>query len=64
MQCCCLLRKEIPGGIVCRRSLWYLIIGTWLDRVDEIGKLDRVLDKENRDVVADNIEISLVRVAL
>src|SRR6202050_4173028 len=30
--------------------------------MDEIGKLDRILDKEDRDVVADEIEIALVGV--
>ena len=35
-----------------------------LHRMDEIGKLDRVLDEEHRDVVADEIEIALVGVEL
>jgi hypothetical protein len=30
-----------------------------LDRVDEVGKLHRVLDEEDRDVVADQIPVAL-----
>jgi hypothetical protein len=33
-------------------------------RVDEVGKLHRVLDEEDRDVVADQVPVALVRVEL
>ena len=35
-----------------------------LHGVDQVGELDRVLDEEHRDVVADQIEVSLLRVEL
>ena len=35
-----------------------------LDRVNEIGKLHRVLDKEHRDVVADQVPVALLRIEL
>jgi len=30
--------------------------------MDEVGKLDRILDEEDGNVVADKVEIALVRV--
>ena len=39
-------------------------VGLLLDRVDEVGELDRVLDEEDRDVVADEIPVALLRVEL
>ena len=35
-----------------------------LHRMDEVGKLHRVLDEEHRDVVADDVEITFVRIEL
>ena len=39
-------------------------IGLHLHRVDQVGKLDRVLDEEHWDVVADQIPIAFTRVEL
>ena len=36
-------------------------IGLHLHRVDQVGELDRVLDEEDRDIVADQIPIALLR---
>ena len=35
-----------------------------LDRMDEVGKLDRVLNEEHRNVIADQVPISLLGVEL
>jgi hypothetical protein len=32
--------------------------------MDQVGKLDRVLDEENRDIVADDVPVALLRVEL
>jgi hypothetical protein len=47
-----------------RGVLGIAAVGLHLHRVDEIGKLDRVLDEEDGNVVADEIEIALVGVEL
>ncbi len=39
-------------------------VGLRLDGVDEVGKLDRVLDEEDRNVVADEIPVALLGVEL
>ena len=39
-------------------------IGRLLDGVDQVRELDRVLDEEDRDVVADEIPVALLRVEL
>ena len=31
----------------------------FLHRMDQVGKLDRVLDEENRDIVADDVPVAL-----
>ena len=55
-------RDEIPERVMRRGVLGIAAVGLHLDRMDEIGKLDRILDEENRDVVADEVEIALVRI--
>ena len=35
-----------------------------LHRVDQVGELHRILDEEDRDVVADEIPVALVRIEL
>ena len=47
-----------------RLSLRYLIMRLGLDSVHEVGELDRILDEEDGDVVADEIPVALVRVEL
>ena len=39
-------------------------VGLLLGGVDQVGELDRVLDEEHRDVVADEIPVALLRVEL
>ena len=52
-------------NVSCARGvLWEAAIGLHLHRVDQVGKLDRVLDEEHRDVVADEIEVAFFRVEL
>ena len=46
-----------------RRSLRHLAVRARLDRVDEVRELDGILNKENRNVVSNYIEISLIGVA-
>jgi hypothetical protein len=50
-----LLAKEVPGRIVGCCCLGNLAVLLWLDRMDEIRELDSILDKEDGNVVADNI---------
>lgn len=37
------------------RSLWNLAVRARLDGVDKIGKLDSILDEENRDVIPNDV---------
>jgi len=39
-------------------------ISAFAGGIDQVGKLDRVLDEEHRDVVADDVPVSLLRVEL
>ena len=57
-------RHEIPERVVGRCRLRVAAIGLHLHRVDQVGKLDRVLDEEHRDVVAHEIEVAFLRVEL
>ncbi len=50
---------EVPEGVVRRLRLREAAVGLLLDRVDQVGKLDRVLDEEHRDVVADEVPVAL-----
>ena len=55
---------EVPERVVGARGLRVAAIGLHLHRVDQVGKLDRVLDEEHRDVVADQVEVAFLRVEL
>jgi hypothetical protein len=55
---------EVVEGVVGRRRLRHLVVGLGLDRVDQVGELDRVLNEEDRDVVADEVEVAVVGVEL
>ena len=55
---------EVPERVVRRLRLGDLTIRLRLRRVDEVRELDAVLDEEHRDVVADQIEVALLRVEL
>ena len=55
---------EVPERVVGRLRLGDLPIRLGLHRVDQVGELDPVLDEEDRDVVADQVEVALVGVEL
>ena len=55
---------EVPERVVRALRLRDLAVGLGLHRVDEVGELQPVLDEEHRDVVADEIEVALVRIEL
>ncbi len=55
---------EIPESVVRRRRLGIATVGFHLHAVNEIRKLDRILDEEHRDVVADQVPVPGVRVEL
>ena len=57
-------RREVPERVVRRAGLRHREVGLGLGRVDEVGKLHRVLDEEDRDVVADQVPVPLVGVEL
>ena len=57
-------RDEVPERVVRARRLRISPVGLHLDGVNEVGKLDRVLDEEHGDVVADEVEVSLLGVEL
>jgi hypothetical protein len=57
-------RREVPERVVSARRLRHPVVGLRLDRVDEVRKLHRVLDEEDRDVVADQIPVAFVGVEL
>ena len=49
----------IPEIVVRRLALRHLIVRLRLDSMDKVGKLDTVLDEEDRDIVANNIPVPL-----
>ena len=57
-------RHEIPERVVRRGRLRKAAVRLRLHRMDEVRKLDRVLDEEHRNVVADQVPVALVRVEL
>ena len=57
-------RDEVPERVVRGRRLRKAPVGLHLHGVDEIGELDRVLDEEDRNVVADEIPVALLGVEL
>ncbi len=59
-----LQRREVPERVVGRLRLGDLAIGFGLHRVDQVRELQSVLDEEDRDVVADEIEVALARIEL
>ena len=44
--------------------LWKPAVGFLLGGMDEVGKLDRVLDEKHRNVVSDNVPVALLCVEL
>ncbi len=57
-------RNEIPKRIVRRRGLRHREMRLRFRRMDQIRKLHRVLNEENRDVVADEVPVPFVGVEL
>nr|WP_222115930.1 hypothetical protein [Chromobacterium vaccinii] len=57
-------RDEIPESVVRGGRLRKAAIRLHLDRMDQVGKFDRVLNEENRNIVADQIPIALPCVEL
>ena len=57
-------RDEVPERVVRGRRLRHGVVRLGLDRVDQVGKLHRVLDEEHRDVVADQVPVAFVGVEL
>jgi hypothetical protein len=49
------LAEEVPSRVVSSGSLRNLPVGGRFDSVDEVRKEDRILDEEDRNVVADDI---------
>lgn len=43
-----------------RAASRHLVVGLGFYRVDEVGKLDRVLNEEHRHVVAHQVEVAFV----
>ena len=54
--------NEIPERVVCRGGLRNLVVRLGLDGVNEVGKLDGVLNEKYRDVVSHQIEVAFTRV--
>lgn len=50
-----LATEEVPGRVMSSLGLGNLIIGTWLNGMDEIGEENSILNEKDGDVVANNI---------
>ena len=57
-------RREVPEVVVRGLRLREPAVRFLLGRVDQVGELDRVLDEEHRDVVADQVPVPLPGVEL
>ena len=57
-------RDEIPEIIVSRLRLRKVAVGLLLGRMNQIGKFDRVLNKEDRNIIPDDVPVPLLRVEL
>ena len=57
-------RDEIPERVVGGCRLRNFVVRLRLDGVDEVGKLDRILNEEDRHVVTNQIDSSLLRIEL
>ena len=55
---------EIPEIVMRRLRLRKGAVGLLLDGVDDVGKLDGVLDEEHRDIVADDVPVAFLGVEL
>ena len=57
-------RDEVPKRVMRRGGLRKSSIGLCLNRVNQIGKLDCILNKEDRNIIANQIEIAFRGVEL
>lgn len=57
-------RDEVPEGVVRRAASRDFVVRFRFYRVHEVGKLDRVLNKEDRHVVAHQVEVAFAGVEL
>ena len=57
-------RDEVPEVVVRGLRLREAAVGLLLGGVDQVGELDRVLDEEHRDVVADEVPVAFLGVEL
>ena len=55
---------EVPEIVMRGLGLGKAAVGLWLHCVHDIGELDRILDEEHGDVVADKVPVALSRVEL
>jgi len=55
MQRARLLAEKVPGRVMGGCGLRDLVVRAGLDSMDQVGELDRILNEEDRDVVADNV---------
>lgn len=58
-----LLAEEVPRRIMSRRGLWDFIVGLGFQRVYQVWKVDGILNEENWDIVAHNVEIAFISIA-
>lgn len=52
---------EIPEVIVGCLCLWNLVVWLWLSGVDNIWELHSILNKEDWNIVSDNVPVALIR---
>src|SRR5450432_3643844 len=57
-------RDEIPECVVRRCGLRETAVRLHFYGMDQVGELDGVLDKEDRDVISDQVPVSFFRVKL
>lgn len=50
-----LLAEEVPRSVVCRCRLWNFSIRHWFDSMYQVWEFDGILNKENRNVIPNNI---------
>ena len=57
-------RGKVPKTVVRAGRLWHLVVRLGLDGVHQVGELDRILDEEHRNVVADQVVVAFPGVEL
>ena len=57
-------RREIPERVVRRGGLREAAVRLHLHGVDQVGKLDGILDEEHRNIVADEVEVAFLGIEL